>query len=291
MILKGNEVVQEIEEGLKKRISNLKEKDIFPTMALVRVGERFNDIAYEESIMKACEELGVQTKSFRFASDVRQVKLVDCMEAINEDDEIHGALLFMPLPDNLDEDEVRNALDPRKDLDGVSDRALAAMIADEKIGYPPCTAVGCIDMLEHYGIEMKGKRAVVIGRSMVIGKPVSLLLTANDATVTVCHSKTSPEDIKKYCSDADIIIVATGHPGTFKAEMAAPQQVILDVGINILPDGSITGDVAFNSVHDKVKSITPVPGGVGGVTTAVLMKHLVLAAEAFAATKPGFNID
>lgn len=290
MILNGNEVVVEIEEGLKKRITTLKERDVFPTMALVRVGDRSSDIAYEESIMKACDELGIQTKMFRFASDVRQVKLIDCIEAINHDDEIHGALVFMPLPGNLDEDEVRNTLMPQKDLDGITDRSLAAMIANENIGYPPCTAVGCIDLLNHYGIEMEGKRAVVIGRSMVIGKPASLLLTANNATVTVCHTKTTEDDLKKYCEDADIVIVATGNPGTFRAEMSSPQQVILDVGINVLPDGTIAGDVDYENVCEKVKAITPVPGGVGGVTTAVLMKHLTLAAEAFAATKPGFRL-
>jgi methylenetetrahydrofolate dehydrogenase (NADP+)/methenyltetrahydrofolate cyclohydrolase len=290
MLLKGDVVVAEIEEGLKSKIAELKKHDVFPTMALVRVGERFSDIAYEASIIRACEALDIQTRMFRFASDVRQVKLIDCIRAINEDDEIHGALVFMPLPKNLDEDAVRNALDPRKDLDGISDGALAGMIAEKYKGYPPCTAVGCIDMLNHYGIKIEGKRAVVIGRSKVIGKPVSLLLTANNATVTVCHTRTPEEDVRKYCSDADIIIVATGRPGTFRADMASKQQVILDVGINVMPDGSLTGDVAFEQVKEKVAAITPVPGGVGGVTTAVLMKHLVMAAEAFAVTKPGFNL-
>lgn len=290
MLLKGDVVVAEIEEGLKSKITELKDHDVFPTMALVRVGERFSDIAYEASIVRACDAMGIQTKMFRFASDVRQVKLIDCIKAINEDDEIHGALVFMPLPKNLDEDAVRNALDPRKDLDGISDGALAGMIAENYKGYPPCTAVGCIDMLNHYGVKIEGKKAVVIGRSKVIGKPVSLLLTANNATVTVCHTRTPEEDLERYCSDADIIIVATGRPGTFGEEMASKQQIILDVGINVLPDGSLTGDVAFEKVKEKVAAITPVPGGVGGVTTAVLMKHLVLAAEAFASTKPGFNL-
>lgn len=290
MILNGNAVVAKIEEDLKNRIAEMKKHDVDPTMALVRVGDRFSDIAYESTIIKVCEELGIQTRMFRFAADVRQVKLIDCIRAINEDDEIHGALVFMPLPKNLDEDEVRNALDPEKDLDGISDGALAGMIANEYKGYPPCTAVACIDMLKYYGIDITGKRAVVIGRSKVIGKPASLLLTANDATVTVCHSKTSQEDLKRYCKDADIVIVATGQPGTFTEDMAAPGQTILDVGINIMPDGSITGDVDFDSVNEKVAAITPVPGGVGGVTTAVLMKHIVLAAEKFAASKPGFNL-
>lgn len=290
MILNGDVVVEEINKELTGKIEELKKHDVFPTIALVRVGERFSDIAYEAMIIRTCKTLGIETRMFRFASDVRQVKLIDCLEAINEDDDIHGALVFMPLPKNLDEDAVRNALDPKKDLDGITDGALAGMISKDYKGYPPCIAVGCIDMLDHYGIGIEGKKAVVIGRSKVIGEPAALLLTSRNATVTVCHSRTPEECLRKYCADADIIVLATGHPGIFTADMASPQQVILDVGINIMPDGGIMGDAAFDEINEKVAAITPVPGGVGGVTTAVLMKHIVGAAEAIASTKPGFNL-
>ena len=203
------------------------------------------------------------------------------IQSINRDEKIHGVLLLQPLPKGIDAAKVRNTLAPEKDLDCISDDALGRMFTGRE-GYGPCTAESCIEILKYYNIPIKGKKAVVIGRSMVIGKPAALMLLQENATVTICHTKTAPEDLKAICRDADIIIAAAGKIGAVTADMAREGQTIVDVGINFDEEGKMTGDVDFESVSQALGedgAITPVPGGVGSVTTSLLMRHLVQAAE------------
>lgn len=280
MLLKGKDVVMDIEKDVQERVNALKEKGAAATLGIVRVGENPSDIAYENSVTKKAERLGITLKKLHYPEEITQEDLIGEIKKVNKDPSIHGVMIFMPLPKKFNEEKVRNALDPAKDLDGISDISFAKVMANKRGGFPPCTAEACIEMLRYYNIERWGKKAVVIGRSMVIGKPVAMLLLAEHSTVTICHTKTDREALKKYCQDADIIVVAAGHPGTFTRDMAAPGQTVLDVGINVDEEGKLYGDAEFDEVKDMVSAITPVPGGIGGVTSAILLKHLVEAAEA-----------
>ena len=215
-----------------------------------------------------------------FPSEVNTEELVRETEKIAADPSVHGMMVFMPLPEGIDQDRVRNAIPPEKDMDGASDLAIARTMANRPGSFAPCTAEACIEMLKAYDIETKGKRAVVIGRSMVIGKPVAMLLLAEQATVTICHTRTKKEDLLKYCREADIVVVAAGHPGTFTKEMASPGQTVLDVGINVDEEGHLFGDADFEGIKDIVSAATPVPGGIGTVTNTVLMKHVAEACRA-----------
>lgn len=285
LLLKGKEVVQEIEEDVRARADALRKNGVDTTLGLLRVGDDPSDITYEKSVIKKTERLGIKLKLFHYPLDITQEELVSEMKKINEDRSVHGVMIFLPLPKKFNEEEVRNALDPSKDLDGISDLSFAKIMANKEgkaNGFPPCTAEACIEILKHYGIEMWGKKALIIGRSQVIGKPVAMMLMAEQATITICHTKTDRETLTKYCKDADIVVVAAGHPHTFTKDMAAPQQTVLDVGINVDEDGKLYGDADFDEVSGIVKAITPVPGGVGGVTSAILLRHLVEAAEAAA---------
>ena len=202
---------------------------------------------------------------------------MDTIRQINEDDTIHGCLMFRPLPNKSDEAEACTLLAPEKDVDCMTSGSLASVFTGKGAGYPPCTAEACVELLDHYGIPLRGKRVAVIGRSLVIGKPVSMMLQSRDATVTMCHTKTV--DMPAVCRNAEIIIAAAGKAGVGDEQFASPGQVILDVGINVDEEGMLCGDVKFDAVEPIVEAITPVPAGVGAVTTAVLAKHVIEAAE------------
>ena len=209
--------------------------------------------------------------------------VLDVLKVINDDENIHGILMFRPLPAGMDEEKVRNHLAAAKDVDGITDAALGGIFTGNVSGFPPCTAEAAMTILKYYGIELSGKKAVVIGRSLVVGKPVAMMLMAEHATVTICHSRTPEEDLKAACLDADIIICAAGRRSTLTEDCVNGKQVVIDVGINFDEEGKMCGDADFEAVKDKVKAITPVPGGVGGVTTALLMHHTAAAAAAYAA--------
>lgn len=276
-ILKGAPVAAALSEQLIHRTESLKSAGIVPTLAILRVGERPDDIFYETGAMKRCEKIGIQVKRFLLSADCRQEELLDTIRQINEDDTIHGCLMFRPLPNKSDEAEACTLLAPEKDVDCMTSGSLASVFTGKGAGYPPCTAEACVELLNHYGIPLRGKRVAVIGRSLVIGKPVSMMLQSRDATVTMCHTKTV--DMHAVCRNAEIIIAAAGKAGVVDERFASPGQVILDVGINVDEEGMLCGDVKFDVVEPVVEAITPVPAGVGAVTTAILAKHVIEAAE------------
>ena len=276
-LLSGKEVVLTLNESLIQRAATLKGKGVVPCLAIVRVGERGDDIAYENGATKRCEKIGVAVKKFVLSENARQDELLNVIEEINHDDSIHGCLLFRPLPTRFDDEPVRNALLPEKDVDGITDGSLAGVFAGTKNGFPPCTPAACMEILDYFGIETKGKRATIIGRSLVVGKPAAMMLTKKNATVTICHTKTV--DMPSVCRQAEILIVAAGRAGIVDKEYFAPGQVVIDVGINVDENGKLCGDANFDEAEPIVDAITPVPGGVGTVTTSVLVKHVIEAAE------------
>ena len=276
-ILSGSPVAAALSESLIQRTNALKEKGVTPTLAIVRVGAREDDLSYERGAMKRCEKIGVAVKNFVLDAEATQEELLAVIDQVNKDDSIHGCLLFRPLPKHMDDETVRAALSPAKDMDGITDGSLAGVFAGTKQGFPPCTAQACMEILAHYGYELKGKRVTVVGRSLVIGKPVAMMLLQKHATVTICHTRTV--DMPAECRKAEILVVAAGKAGVVDDSFVAPGQVVIDVGINVNDEGKLCGDVAYEKVEPVVEAITPVPGGVGSVTTSVLAGHVVEAAE------------
>ena len=276
--LRGKPVADAINEALAPRVQALREKGVVPTLAIVRVGERDDDLSYERGALKRCEALDIAVRTFELAADCTQEQLIAAIDEVNGDPAIHGCLMFRPLPEQLDEEAACEALDPAKDMDGITQGSLFGVFANQKIGYPPCTADACMQICKHYGVELEGARVTVVGRSLVIGKPVSMMLQAANATVKMCHTRT--RDLPAECRDADVLVVAAGHMGTVGAGSVAPGQTVIDVGINWDEEaGKLAGDVLYDEVEAIVGRITPVPGGVGSVTTAILASHVVEAAE------------
>ena len=276
-ILKGKEVIDSLNEELRERSKVLNEEGITPTLGIVRLGERPDDMAYERGALKRAENTGVNVQQFVFDKDMSQDELLDEIDKINNDDSIHGVLMFRTLPPQIDDETVRNALAPEKDVDGITDMSMAGVYSGSDTGFPPCTAEACIQILDYYDVDLKGKNVAVIGRSQVIGKPVAMMLIGKNATVTVCHTKT--EDMADICHNKDIIIAAAGHQGTVTEDFLSPDQTVIDVAINFDDEGNMCGDVDFPAAENIVDAITPVPGGVGTVTTSMLMKHVIEAAE------------
>lgn len=277
-ILKGLPVAKAITNELAERVATLRAIGCVPTLAIVRVGDREDDLAYERGACKRCETVGIDVRRFVLDEDCTQGDLLDVITRINADDSIHGCLMFRPLPRHLDESAACEALDTSKDVDCSTAESLYGVFANDPVGFPPCTAESCIALLDHYDIELDGADVVVVGRSLVIGKPVSAMLLARNATVTVCHTHT--KDLAEKTRAAQVLIVAAGHAGTVSAANVCAGQVVVDVGINWDESaGKLCGDVSFDEVEPVVDAITPVPGGVGSVTTAILAKHVVVAAE------------
>jgi methylenetetrahydrofolate dehydrogenase (NADP+)/methenyltetrahydrofolate cyclohydrolase len=274
--LLGKEVTAALNEKIRENVEALKEKGITPVLGIIRVGEREDDLSYERGAVKRCETLGVSCEKFLLPADVSQEKLMEVIEQVNEDDRIHGVLIFRPLPRHLDEAAVIRALAPEKDVDGITDGSMVGVFAGTEQGFPPCTPQACMEILDHYGIDCTGKKAVVVGRSLVVGKPAAMMLLKKNATVTVCHTRTV--DMPSVVKEADIVIVAAGRAGVVTADYVSPGQTVIDVGINVNEEGKLCGDVAFDQVEPIVDAITPVPGGVGSVTTSVLVGHVVEAA-------------
>ncbi len=276
-ILKGTPVAATITEDLITRAQKLGEKGITPCLAVLRVGSRADDLAYERGAVKRCKKIGIRVVSVVLPEDCTQDELLSEIRKINADPAIHGCLMFRPLPRHLDEPAACDTLSPAKDVDSMTAVSLRTVFTGRGEGYAPCTAQSCLELLDYYGIDPAGRRVAVIGRSLVIGKPVSMMFLARNATVTMCHTKT--RDIAAVCSESEILIVAAGKAGVVDVTFTNPEQIILDVGINVASDGNICGDVQFDAVSPVVKAISPVPSGVGSVTTAVLCKHVIEAAE------------
>lgn len=277
-IWKGAPVSASLTDELITRANTLKSRGIVPCLAILRVGERADDLAYERGALKRCEKIGVEARQFTLPADTTQEALMAAITEINDDDKIHGCLMFRPLPRSLDEKAACAALDPKKDIDGITVGSLAKVYAGTGEGYAPCTAQSCMELLNHYGVEVSGKRVAVIGRSLVIGRPVAMLLLAANGTVTLCHSRT--RNMPDIIREADIVVVAVGKAESIGAEYFHTGQIVLDVGINWSEaKQKLVGDVDYDHVVPIVDAITPVPAGVGSVTTAVLCKHVIEAAE------------
>lgn len=276
-LLLGKPVADAMAADIVARAKALTASGKQPTLAIVRVGERSDDLTYERSAMKRADACGIAVKQFVLPADASTDDVLAAVATVNSDDSIHGCLLFRPLPEGIDEQAVCNALDPAKDIDGITRGSLATLFAGTGEGFAPCTAAACIDILDHYGINPQGKKAVVLGRSLVIGKPVALMLLARNATVTVCHSRT--QDLASAVCDADIVVCATGRARAYGADLFAPGQTVLDVGINFDDEGNLCGDADFDAVESVVSAITPVPRGVGSVTTVAMLRNVVIAAE------------
>ena len=276
-LLKGAEVVGALDETSSQKVEALKLKGLRPTLVILRVGERAEDISYERGAIKRAEKVGVDVLCVTLPEETSEGELLDSVERLNADTSVHGVLMFRPLPKHIDEELVRNTLSPNKDIDGITDLSLAGVFSDSGIGYAPCTAQACMEILDHFDIEIKGKKTVVVGRSLVVGKPVSMMLLKQNATVTIAHSRT--KDLEGVVASADIVIACVGRAEMIGPEFLSPGQVVIDVGINMAEDGSLVGDVDTDAAIACVSAITPVPGGVGTVTTSVLMKHVVMAAE------------
>jgi methylenetetrahydrofolate dehydrogenase (NADP+)/methenyltetrahydrofolate cyclohydrolase len=274
-VLEGKAVVAAMKERQILGAAKLLEKGITPALAIIRVGERPDDISYEKGATKRAQGTGVAVKTLRLPADATQGELLELIDQVNKDASIHGVLLLRPLPKTMDDEIIRTALDPAKDVDGITDGSLAGVFAGTEKGYAPCTAQACIEILDHYGVELAGKKAAVIGRSIVAGKPVSMLLLGRNATVTICHTKTA--DMPEACRQAEILIVAAGRAGIIGKEHLSPGQTVIDVGINF-KGGKLVGDVDFEAAEQIAGAITPVPGGVGTVTTSVLVGHVIKAA-------------
>ncbi len=276
-LLRGKPVADLIKRDIKTRVDDLKSRGIEPTLAVLRVGERSDDVAYESSILKSANLLGINVNVFAEQGSITTDELISIVDDINEDESIHGCLIFRPLPEDIDEVKVCNRLASEKDIDCCGAESLAGVFMDLPEGFAPATATACIEMLAHNDVALSGAKVVVVGRSLVIGKPVAMLALKENATVVLCHSKTS--DLTSAMRDADVVICATGKAKMFHAQYFSPGQVVLDVGMNVDSHGLLCGDVDTDDVIDVVRAITPVPGGIGGVTTAVLLRNVVDAAE------------
>lgn len=275
-LLKGKPVASKIGDDIKRAIENLRRKGITPTLSTILVGENADSLSYRGMIEKKAKSFGIEIVNKEYPSDISQDKLENEIKLINRDEHIHGVLLFQPLPKHLDVNRIRYIIDAKKDIDGLSPINIAKVFSGEKDGIPPATPQAVIEILDFYEIPLVGKNIVVIGRSLVVGRPLAMLLLHKNATVTITHSKT--KDLKKIAKRADIVIAALGRKEAITKDYLSAGQIVIDVGINV-EDGKLYGDVAFEDAEKIVDAITPVPGGVGSVTTSVLFKHLVRAAS------------
>ena len=284
--LLGKEVNEALVAALQTRTAALREKGVTPTLGIIRLGENPSDLSYEKGATKRAEEVGVAVKNYILPETASKEEVLKVIDEVNADASVHGVLMFRPLPKHLkaDQDEICNRLAPCKDVDSMTHMSNAGVFEGQDLGYAPCTPAACMEILDHYGIDCKGKSAVVIGRSLVVGKPAAMMLMGKNATVTVCHTKTV--DTAAVCRGADIIISAAGVLNSLTKDFVREGQIVIDVSMNWNPEkitskgkGGMSGDCVFAEVEPIVEAITPVPGGVGAVTTTVLMKHVVEAAE------------
>ena len=275
--LAGKPVSDALQEEIKERAEACRSRGVEPAMLLLRVGARDDDLSYERAILKRCEKLGITVRQRVFAEDCTQEELTVCIREGNADEAVHGIMLFRPLPKHLDEQKVIRAIDYRKDIDSVTRLSMAGIYADDPKVFPPCTAEAVMRILDHYEIPLEGKKAVIVGRSQVIGKPAAMLLMKRNATITVCHSRT--RDLPNVIKEAEIVVAAIGRPEMLDASYFSEGQTVIDVGIHVREDGSMCGDVKYDEVEPLAAALTPVPGGVGSVTTSVLLEHVVRAAE------------
>lgn len=276
-VIKGKPVADKISEELVKEIEVLKGQGIEPKLTIVRVGARPDDLAYERGALGRCSKVGIITEVKELPEDITQDDFVKELEKLNQDKAVNGILIFRPLPEQLDESVIKYVISPEKDIDCLSPVNVGKMTEGDKTGFPPCTPTAVMEILKFYGVELQGKDCAIIGASMVVGKPTALLLLNENATISVCHIFT--KDSAKVASQAEVVVVGVGVPRLVKENWIAKGAVVIDVGINVDAEGNLCGDVDFDGVKDKASMITPVPGGVGSVTTSILAKHVVKACK------------
>lgn len=274
-LLKGKPVADAMTAAIKNDVTQWQSKGIQPALTLIRAGEKADDQAYERAIIKRCESVGIKVNSEVVPEDLGQADFFQLLEKHNQDSAVHGILIFRPLPKHLKEEEVQYRIAPEKDVDGFHPVNAGKLLTGDPSAFAPCTPMAVMEILKHYQVELSGKRAVVLGRSMVVGKPVALLLLAENATVTIAHSRT--KNLDQVTSEADILVAAIGKSEFVKAAFIKEGAIVADVGINVDEDGSLKGDVEAAGAEARAEAYTPVPGGVGSVTTAVLAKQVMKA--------------
>ena len=277
-IIKGKPVGDALSEVLKGECEALVKDGIQPKLAILRVGAKANDLSYEKGALKKCETIGIETEVTELPDGTTQEEYIEVLQKLNKDSSVHGILTFRPLPEGIDEEVIKNVIAPEKDVDCFSPMNTAKLMEGDKTGFPPCTPTAVVEILKHYNVPLKGANVVVLGRSMVVGKPVSMLLLGENATVTICHSKT--KDLLQVCANADVLVVGVGRARMVTADYVKEGAVVIDVGINAKPEGGgICGDVDTDDVVKKASMVTPVPAGVGSVTTSILAKHVIKACK------------
>ena len=275
-IMKGPDVAAGMREVLEKEHAALKSKGVDPKLGIVRVGARPDDLAYERGALKRFEGLDIATQVFEFPEDVDRKAFAEEFAKIDAARDVHGILLFRPLPKHLDEESIKKTINPLKDVDGMSPFSVAKVFSGEEDGFAPCTPSAVMEMLAHYGVELSGKNVAVVGRSMVVGRPLAMLMLKRNATVTLCHTKT--KNMETICRNADVVVAAAGKARMLTPAYVSEKSIVVDVGINMDENGKLCGDVDYDAVSSVVSMISPVPGGVGAVTTSILAKHVLTAA-------------
>lgn len=277
VLLRGAEVAGALKEKLAKKNRELLAREIAPCLKIVRIGEQPDDLAYERGALKRFEGLGIKAEVASFPQEIAHDEFERAFRVINADADVHGILLLRPMPGQIDEEAIKRAFRPEKDMDGMCAENIAKVFAGDNTGYAPCTPRAVVELLRHFEIPLKGKKVTVVGRSMVVGKPLAMLLLQEHATVTICHTRTA--DLAAECRNAEILIAAAGAAGMITAQHVTTGTIVIDVGINLDGEGKLCGDVDFAQVEPLASKITPVPGGVGSVTTSVLAMHVLQAAE------------
>lgn len=276
-ILKGAPVAKSIKERIKAESESLRQKGIVPTLGIIRMGNRADDISYERGVIKNCESVGIEVRVFEVSADTPMDEFTQLLKKVNEDNSIHGILMFRPLPEHIDYEIIKNLIDPRKDIDCMSPINLQKVFEGELDGFVPCTPKAVIEVLKYYSVPLVGANVAIINRSMVVGRPLSMMFLGESSTVTICHSKT--KNLPGVTANADIVVAAVGKARMLGQEYFSKNSIVIDVGINDAGEGKICGDVDYDNVVENVKAITPVPGGVGSVTSAILLSHVIIACK------------
>lgn len=276
-VLKGNVVAKEIKEQMKNKLIELEKIGKYPTLGIIRLGNNPGDISYEKSIIKACDAIGIKTNVYEEEISLDTNGLIELMEKLNNDDNISGILLFRPLPKHIDEEAIKNAINPEKDVDCMHPLNLEKIFEGDLTGFSPCTPKAAMEILLFNDVDLEGKNVVVINRSMVVGKPLAMMLLEENATVTICHSRT--KNLEEITKRADVVVTALGKPKFFDKKYFNENSIVIDVGVGIDSEGKLSGDVDYDNVSDLVEMITPVPGGVGSVTTTILLNQVIHAAS------------
>ena len=278
-IISGKEVAEHITKDIKDKMKRLQSGNKrLPKLVIIRVGEKPDDLSYQKGAIKRMNMVGIMHEEVHFGENVSKEEFYTKFDEINNDESVDGILVLRPLPKHLDEDRLMNTINPKKDIDAISPVSLGKIMTGDKNGFAPCTAAGVIEILKYAGVKIRGKKVTIIGRSNVVGRPLALLFVSEDATVTVCHSFTA--DVKQAGKNAEILVASCGKAKLINSEYVADNAVVVDVGINFDENGKLWGDVDVNDTEAVAAACTPVPGGVGAVTTSMLAKQLLLAYEA-----------